>query len=426
MAHLYGFFNNKVYRMSTKKNVAPKVVEPFQSTTYLREDSVNRSITNVIKVNSMDYFAEESNDALYNKLIGFIKASKISGIETLFYQFKIGLDYQICDHNGTIIDAGVRYIQTDADEVAVLLDPDPMTNALPYRKAEYVNEKFAISKFSPVSYGVMDRRPKGVTFRINTITILANLTDMGSEYYIQNLGPSAQDTTFCYGSGTINSITNHSIVLFDTASMGITIPAHKLNYVPETIYVSVEALLNQFCAVFDDTEIWEIIETYGGEMSQAPSDFDIPDFPESPFDPVVDRKPCPGNYPMPPHMPHRPGHKPPHKPGHPGRPCPPPPPPRPLEPSKPPKPIIPGENWDPEGSIVPKPDYNQDHGDLNEGEWCLASEYDPEHEKFIVVSDDMSESEFDATTMVRLEDVLPFITDVQVGDYVKKSDVLYW
>lgn len=33
MSNLYGFFGDKVYRMSTKTKVEPKVINPFQSST---------------------------------------------------------------------------------------------------------------------------------------------------------------------------------------------------------------------------------------------------------------------------------------------------------------------------------------------------------------------------------------------------------
>ena len=198
MSNLYGFFGDAVYRMSTKTNVSPKVIDVFSSTTYIKENTADRSITNCVRINTMDFFKDETNETLYAKLLDFLKKSKVTGINTLYYSLKIGLDYQICDMNGSVIDGGIRYIQTDADEVNVLLDPDPITYALPYRRAEYVNKKFAISRITGSTYGVMDAIPKGVTFKINAVLIYANLTDTGSQYYIQNLGPSAQDTTFAY------------------------------------------------------------------------------------------------------------------------------------------------------------------------------------------------------------------------------------
>ena len=423
MAYLYGFFNDTVYRMSTKKNVEQKVIEPFKSGTYIREDVSTRSITNCVKINTMDFYKEEANEMLYSKLIEFVKKSKVKGIDTLFYSLTIGLDYQITDNTGAVIDGGVRYIQTDAEEVNILLDPDPMTNALPYRKAEYLKKKFAISRINGSRYGVMDSMPKGIVFGINAIVVYANLTDAGSEYYIRNLGPSAQDTTFCYGSGTINSIKNHSIVLLDTSRLGIEIPRERLTYVPDTIYVSVEALLNQFCSVSDDSELWEVVENNGGQESNAPSEFDFPTGPNgSVFDPVVNRPPCHGNYPVPPM-------RPPHGNGwNPAPPCHPPvapPPMKPLEPSKPIRPILPNDKWDPEDTIVPKPDLNQDHGDFNELEWCFCLPTDPSV-KFLVVADDISDSDFDATSMVKISDVLPYVTDIKVGDHVKQMDALYY
>lgn len=429
MSNLYGFFGDAVYRMSTKTNVSPKVIDVFSSTTYIKENTADRSITNCVRINTMDFFKDETNETLYAKLLDFLKKSKVTGINTLYYSLKIGLDYQICDMNGSVIDGGIRYIQTDADEVNVLLDPDPITYALPYRRAEYVNKKFAISRITGSTYGVMDAIPKGVTFKINAVLIYANLTDTGSQYYIQNLGPSAQDTTFAYGSGTINSINFHSVVLFDSTRFGITFPVQRLNYMPNTIYVDVEALLNQFCYISDDSALWEIVEANGGMESDAPSEFfDNSMCPGgSPFEPVVDRKPCHGNYPMPPCKPRPP--KPPKPPVNGGGSlC---PPPSILPPSSGgsgngPTPIVPGGGWNPDDTIVPEPDYNQDHGDVNIEEWCIAPDYIADNLKFTVVADDIDDSEFDATCMVKISEVSPYISDVQIGDKVRKMTVMYY
>jgi len=416
MYNLYGFFGENIYRMSRKTNVETKVVEPFKSSTYVRENTVDRSITTCVKLNTMDLYKEEPNEAIYEKLLDFIKKSKLTGINTLYYSLKIALNYQITDPNGGIIDGGIRYVQVDADEVNLLLDPDPLTNTLSYRRAEYLRKKFAISRICGAKYGVMDTTPKYVDFTINGITIYANFTDMGSAYYIQNLGPSAQDTTFAYGSGTVNSIIAHSVVLFDTADFGITIPSQRLACVPNTIYVDVETILNNFCYVADDTEIWRIIEMNGGATSNAPSDFNVPAGGLSPFDPVINRPPCPGNRPMPPvHPGHRPGVKPPCHPN-----C-----PIPIIPKPPVAPIVPSPGVDTEGTIVPDPDYNQDHGDMNE-EWCHAAVYDDPSIKFLVVADETADTEFDATSMVKISDVLPYVTDVKIGDYVKKNLVMYY
>lgn len=415
MSNLYGFFGDSVYRMSRKANTETKVVDVFKSSTYIKENTADRSITTCVKLNTMDFYKEESNEQLYANLINFITKSKLTGINTLYYSLKIALNYQITDHVGAILDGGIRYIQVDADEVNILLNPDPLTNSLPYRKAEYLRKKFAISRINGARYGVMDMQPKFVDFKINGINIYANFTDIGSAYYIQNLGPSAQDTTFAYGSGTVNSIVAHSVVLFDTAMYGIDIPGQRLAYMPNTIFVDVETLLNNFCYVADDTEIWRIIEMNGGTgSSNAPSIFDNNCGNNSPFDPVVNRKPCPGNRPMPPVNPH------PHRPPHPD------PGPGPIIPCPPSiKPIVPGEGFDPEGSITPKPDYNQDHGDIN-CEWCMATPYDDPAIKFLVVDDSVDDSQFDATTMVKFSDVLPYVSDIKVGDYVKQSLVMYY
>jgi len=418
MSNLFGFFGKNVYRMSTKTNVKPKAIDVFTSSNFVKENIVDKTITTCIKINTMDFYKEESNEAIYSQLIDFLKYSKTTSIDTLYYSMKIALDYQIMDDSGSIIDGGIRYIQVDADEVNVLLDPNPVSAELSYRRAEYLKKKFTISRINGSSYGIMENMPKHIDFKINGITIYANLTDMGSQYYIQNLGPASQDKTFCYGSGTIDSIQSHSVVLFDSRLYGIVFPSQMIDYMPNAINISVEALINQFCYVYDDSEIWSIVESNGGNESDAPSKFVDPSQPgRSPFDPVVVRKPCPGNYPMPPVHPPchcKPSPFPPHhRPGDNNN-------------SGVQTPINPGDNWNPEDTVVPSPDYNQDHGDVNLEEWCFASEYDDPSIKFVVVDDSISDEDFDATSMVKYSDVLPYISDINIGDYVKKSLVMYY
>lgn len=414
MSKLYGFFTDNIYRMSVKSNGPIRPIDAFSSNISSLEDRMNRSMTTSVRINTMDFYKEETNEELYMKLLDFIMRSNLTGIDTLYYSFKIALDYEVTDENYCMIDGGVRYVQVDAADVYVLLNQNPETFALPYRRAQRVAKKFVISRFGNANYGIMDRRPRSIRFKINSIKVYANLTDNKSQYYIQNLGPAAEDRTYGYGSATVSSITNHSVLLFDSTMFGIKFTESKIGYMPNTICVDVDLLMNQFCQVADDSDIQNLLRENAGNTGSGNDGGNSSGNGGcscSPFDPIVNRPPCHGNYPMPPA---RPGCRPPVPP------CP---------PSIGPggsgsTPITPGDGWDPDGTIVPKPDTNQDPGDLTE-EWCTADPYDDPAIKFLVVADDISDDEYDATTMVRLSDVLPYITDAEIGWYVKKSLVLY-
>ena len=271
----------------------------------------------------------------------------------------------------------------------------------------------------------MDVGPRGIMFKINAILIYGNLTDAKSSYYIQNLGPSAQDTTFRYGSGTIKSIQDHSVVLFDSRNYGISFPGQRFKRVPNSIHVQVKALLNQFCYVADDTEINSILAANVGAQGGiiTPPGVEDGGCDCSPFDPIINRPPCPGNYPFPPSQPGGSVAPPPHKPGM-GM------------------PIRPGDGWNPDSGFIPgdkpseNPDENPDDGN-NGGtttpeedsdlkyEWCVAGPTTVGEDLFTVVADDISDEEFDATCMVKISEVTPYVSDIKIGDTVFKSLVLY-
>lgn len=431
MPNLYGIFGETPYRIHSDACAVPKLIDTFKSNTFVQENTVEGSITTCIDLNTMDFYKEEPNEEIYKKFLDYLKTTGITGIDCLYNEFKIGLDYQITDSKGGIVDAGIRYIQTKANEVNVLLQPDETTHALPYRKGTYVNKKFTITRIDRGTYGVMDVGPRGIMFKINAILIYGNLTDAKSSYYIQNLGPSAQDTTFRYGSGTIKSIQDHSVVLFDSRNYGISFPGQRFKRVPNSIQVQVKALLNQFCYVADDTEINSILSANNGALGgiitppENGNDFGCDC---SPFDPIINRPHCPGNYPFPPSQPGGSVTPPPHKPGM-GM------------------PIRPGEGWNPDSGFIPgekpnetpdeKPDEKPDDGN-NGGtttppeedsdlkyEWCLAGPTTIGEDLFTVVEDDISDEEFDATSMVKISEVIPYVSDIKAGDVVFKSLVLY-
>lgn len=425
---LYGIFGHKptLYRMIPKDG-GEQTVENFRSSTFIREDVSAGVMSSIVKINTMDFFKPEPNETLYQSILEFIKMSGPKGIDTLYYSFKLALDYIVTDNHANIIDGGVRYIQTDAEPVNVLLDVNPINFSLPYRKAQRISKKFEIVRPVKSGYSVMQQKPDVITFKINAIRLYANITDNTSRYYVSNLGPSSQDITYRPGSVNVAAIEKNSICLFDSMMYDIEFPQQNLGYIPGTIYVDVEMLLNQFCAVTDETEINRTL------MHSYTTVVDYPnppghDFHEywSPFDPVVSRPPCPGNRPVPPDprffpKPGTPGCRPPYPPNHEGRIN-----GVPVSAVGRDIPLNPGNAWNPDKSAVPLygPIYNQQHGDFNEDEWVMASK--GELGAYLVIPDEPTDYPFDENTMVRYSVVRPFVTDVKIGDYVKKSDVLYY
>lgn len=423
MLTLYGFFGNKVYRLRRQPETKTRMLTSFPSSTYIQEKTCQKSVVACVKINTMDFYKEESNQTLYQKLIEFIKESKTTGIDTLYNSFKIALDYTITKNPGNALadtSGGMRYIQMNAEEANVLLNMDVSTNELPYRIAGYLQRQFVIDKITNTTYGVMDPKPSAVDFKINNIQVLANLADATSDYYLQNLSPSCQDTTFGRSSGTVKNIEEHSVVLFDASSFNMEFPLQRIPYLPETICVDVEILLNQYCAVFNDSAIWQAISENTGLDGSVEGDLHHHHHHGSCFDPVVNRKPCHGNYPFPPAHPHKPGihyDVTPPTSNHNHKPC--------LPPHHQ---LRPGEGWNSDQSIVPTPvpGSDQEPGSLNEDEWCIANEYDAKGEKFLVVIDQTPDDKFDSTCMVRYSDVKKYVADVKIGQYVKKEAVLYY
>jgi len=420
MANLYGFFGNTVYRMSTRNQI-PKLISNFDSSTIVKVNESNNTVTAAIKLNSMDFTLDEANEILYDKMLDFLRRQSVKYIDTLHYCFKIALDYTVSDAVGNILDSGIRYVNADAEDCYILLPMDEATNIMPYRRAQCVKRRIELSKCGGAQYGVLDQQVTTCTFKINSIKLYANTTDEGSPTFIRKLGVSAENMTFPYASSTVSTMTNTSILLFDTLLYDISFDPVVIPNRPTYILVDIYMLLNNFCNVGNDTAIWEIVSENGGIASSAKYIFDEGFPPRGPFDPIVERRPCPGDlyYPY-------------------GRMVPPPPPPKPgkFPPGVPPycdpkntniikKPLISGDNWDDQQSVSPVPTYNQAHGEFHT-EWCMANSYDDESVKFKVVSDNISDSEFDALTMVKYSEVVTYISDVQIGDYVKQFDVLYY
>ncbi|MDE6492921.1 MAG: hypothetical protein K2L37_07215, partial [Lactobacillus sp.] len=415
-------FGNKVYRLIRQPETKTRMLASFPSSTYMQEKTCEKSVVACIRINTMDFYKEESNQVLYEKLVEFIKESKTTGIDTLHPSFKIALDYTITKNpENTLSDTsgGIRYIQLDAEEANVLLNMDVTTNELPYRIASYLHKQFVIDKLTNCTYGVMDPKPKCVDFKINNIQVLASLADASSKYYLQDLGPSHQNTTFGRKSGIVETIEMNSIVLFDAASFHMEFPTQRIPYLPETICVDVEMLLNQYCAVYNDAMIWKLISENAVVDGSVKDDIHHHHHHHgSYFDPVVNRKPCHGNYPFPPSRPRKPGiHCDVLPPTHHSKPC-----------FPPHKPLRPGDEWDNDQSIVPtpSPDSDQEPGSLNENEWCIADETTTNGEKFLVVVDQTPDDQFDSTEMVRYSDVKKYVADVVVGDYVTRQTVLYY
>lgn len=429
MSKLYGFFSGNLYKMGVKTATKPVLVDPFTSSTFVTEDRGCKRFTEMIQINTMDFFAEESNEYLHDMILSFARLGKLTSISTLFYGIKISLDYSILAENGTLLEGGIRYIQADMDDVLI---PMPLTedNHMNYRHGKRVVKGITFDRLLGSNYGIMQEAPSKVIFQINNVKVLGNCTDSGSSQYIINLGKSAQCQTFPYYSKTVSSMEQGSVVLLDSEKIGITFQPMYLNYIPQAITVQFEILLNLCCELYDDTDLWKIIAENGGSgTTTAPSDFDVPNMSfNSPFDPVVNRPRHPGNHPMPmpPFIPDKKplgncgcNKKPPLIPGMPGH-CPG------GAPITPPNPITPNPDWNPDGTVVPPAPTHQNPHDFNEKEWCMSDPYDDPSILFTVVSDDIANKDYDATCMVKYSEVCPYVSDTKIGDKVKKCDVCYY
>ena len=414
MHKLYACFNDKVYRMASVKDSKIKLIEAFTSQIYGREDVCEKAFSVNIKINTGEFVNKITNDQLYVQLVDYIKKMKLTGIDTLYTHFKVSIEYSLTDMNGEILDAGVIMNNMTTSDIAYMMDIDIQTNALNYRRAKLFEKKIPITRsMTNSSYGMMSTVPEKYLFTIHNIKIYGNITDEGSDYYIQNLNSCIIDKTFKKTSGTYQSMVQHNIEIFNTENYNIKFNTEEIAFRPNVIYVNMAILMDNFCAVADDGYLWSLVEENGGDLTDDPWEF------PGTYDPVVNRPPHRHR----PKYTNRPSCRPPYPPYPPMKPTPHPCPPCPP-PNKPsaPESLLP-DGMKP-GNIVPTPDYNQDSGDFNEGEWCRAYDYD--ENKFIVVNDSISDEEFDEFTMVKYSDVVPYVSDILVGDYVKKSDTLYY
>ena len=416
MYKLYGCMNDVIYRMAAVKDAKVKLIDSFTSSSYSKENPCDKSYSTNIKINTGDFVNKVSNEQLYLEMVDYIKKMKLTFIDTLYTTFKVSLDYSFTDAEGNIVDAGVIVNNFNTTEVVHLLDIDYQSNALNYRRGKLLEQRIPITRnITQGKYGMMSDVQNNYIFTINNIKVLGNVTDEDSDYYIQNLNASIIDKTMKPTSGTYQSVLNHNVELLDTSKLNIRFNPEEITFRPNVIFVNVSILLDTFCAVSDDGYIWSLIEENGGTITDDPYEY------PGTYRPVVNRPPhyCgnPPVYPRPPMYP----------------PYPPYPPvgttPIPPKPQKPWKPLPPSveslvpEDVKPE-NIIPEPDYNQNPGDYNENEWCRANEYDTD--KFTVVDDSISDEDFDEFTMVKYSDVVPYVSDILVGEYVKRVDALYY
>ena len=412
MYKLYGCMNDTIYRMASVKDPKIQLIETFSSKSYSRENTSNKSYSSNIKINTGDFVNKVTNEQLYLEMTDYIKKAKLSSIDTLYTTFKVALGYTFSDNDGNIIDAGVVMNNMNTTEVVYLLDIDSATNALGYRRAKLLEQKIPITRsINQGKYGMMNETPSTYVFTIHSIKVFGNVTDEDSDYYIQNLNSSIIDKTMKPTSGTYQSVLKHNVELLNTEKLNIDFGSDEITFRPNVIFVNISILMDMFCAVEDDGYIWSLVEENGGALTDDP--YEYPGY----YRPVVNRPPS-HSMPCPPPPCHHHPPYPPYPPYPPVGTCP--KPPKPNRPSF--KPLVPDDAET--DNIVPEPDYNQDPGDFNQGEWCRAYEYDTE--KFLVVDDSITDEEFDQFSMVKYSDAVPYVSDILVGEYVKRVDSLYY
>ena len=107
MSVVYGVIDRTLYRMSTIEKIKPTPMENFSSGIYNKENTYNKRFETKIKFNTGEFFKQQSNDEIYDDIINYLKSSNVSYIDTVYTEFKIGVDYTLTDTNGEVISEGI-------------------------------------------------------------------------------------------------------------------------------------------------------------------------------------------------------------------------------------------------------------------------------------------------------------------------------
>lgn len=246
----YALVNNKIYRVLQTVTPCKLSTLPAGCTAALSIDSVNKEVTEIVKINTLNKHSVKSNAQLYKDLVTKLTDEKITEITDVQNYFKIYIDYTVYeDGHEEDHSAVIQYAEPNDNVVLLGLTRE---SELVYRHVKQFSYDIEFAVQNDLPYGIMRTHDHNYTIKINSIVLFEDL-HAGSDYH-----KSQYNHCYKVPSASIETAVEDMVVIYNSEK-NIDIAPIELSYIPRKVCIKLELLIANYVDAYSKADIDSIL-----------------------------------------------------------------------------------------------------------------------------------------------------------------------
>lgn len=398
MKAFYSLYNKNLFQIH--QNPAVKSICDYPLNNVSTELKPNEKELGVNIVLSNISPNGSKNAKLVEEAISVIQENKLTKIDNLVNRYRVAVDYVILNEDKIPVDHGINYKEIKAEDMAILFDVNPENNYEFSVGKKFVGS-FNLMYRSATPFGIMCARENKYHILITRIMILQART-LDTDAIFDDRSLSGVSHKFYF---THEDINDKFLIIYDTKNEGFSFDPIMIPFKPREINININIQLGNYFTVADDTIITTELEKNNEDNTTIPpSDEPIeepePENPppadvEDPVDTPIDEptdEPSEGDN----------GNS-----GEGGNDV--------TDPGA--EDPVTGDNTE-DGSTENPDTPEKGTGEAETPTTSYVRCTDSDEGAKLVVTDEIDDEDYNADNMCKISEVSPYITDIQVGEYV--------
>ena len=256
MRGFYGLFNDELFELRDSTNIT-ETVDFFESSTSSVINLQQKEFEAQIRLTNMDFNCD-SNKEFFEKISDKIKTELIQEITTLAPKYKISVDYTLVDEKkDCIVDEGIatKTIEPKNAYLPLGLTDD---NEFVYRVVKNFMATIEFSYRSATPYGISRRESNQFTLYINNVKISQ------AKSYATSIIPEDSHSCNCViekrrgARGILRK--DYFVTIYDTDSEQLEFKPMKFTFKPRRVSIKLQVVLNDYLMTASREDINSLLE----------------------------------------------------------------------------------------------------------------------------------------------------------------------
>ena len=247
MKALYTIAYDKLYRVDQDFRIPRNVVRYMENNLTMDVDTHTKNANVNIWLNSFNKKHAKTNEDLVEIIKDKIRDKKITQIDPLQNFYKMTIEYSLFSKDGEEIEHSISVYPLKAVDAIVPLGVTKR-NELPFRVVKTFNKTVDFRFRDGLPFGIMNEKGFEYVFKVHDIRIVQDTNKIDERH------PSFEERPFVYGSHTIRSFLEHTILVYSSRAKGVDFASFEIPFIPRIMHLNMEILLDNFVVTYNSNE----------------------------------------------------------------------------------------------------------------------------------------------------------------------------